>query len=73
MFLQVKMERENNYKDFRLAHDIDLHPKYGAGSEFGRQQRDEARRKKYGMATRKYSPYSQPWLMRAGTGKNARK
>lgn len=48
-------------------------PKFGAGSEFGREQKEEARRKKYGMATRKYNPYDQPWQMKLGNGKQVKK
>jgi len=45
VFIQVRMIRENNKKDFRQA-DEEI-PKFGAGSEFGREQREEARRKRY--------------------------
>ena len=48
-------------------------PKFGAGSEFGREEREEARRKKYGIHRRKYAIEDQPWLMKVGSGKNARK
>ena len=70
---KVKLERENNYKDFKIAHDMDTMPQFGAGSEYGRQQKEEARRKKYGLATRKYNPYAQPWLMKVGPGKGGKK
>ncbi|XP_014681393.1 PREDICTED: general transcription factor IIF subunit 1-like isoform X2 [Priapulus caudatus] len=66
---QVQMVRENNLKEFRVAEDM---PKYGAGSEFGREQREEARRKKYGIVTKKYDPEAQPWLLREG-GKNGKR
>ena len=69
----VYMQRENNYKNFKIAHDVDMYPTSGAGSEFGRQQKMEARCKKYGMATKRYNPYEQPWLMRVGEGKNAKR
>merc|ERR1712228_871766 len=35
-------------------------PKFGAGSEFGK---DEARRKKFGIISRRYNPEDQPWLL----------
>uniref|UniRef100_A0A2P2HW54 Transcription initiation factor IIF subunit alpha n=1 Tax=Hirondellea gigas TaxID=1518452 RepID=A0A2P2HW54_9CRUS len=57
----AKMERENNYKEFKSAQDDQ--PKFGAGSEFGREQRDEARRKRYGINIKKYKPDNQPWLL----------
>ena len=71
--IQVKIERENNVRSFKAAHDIDMMPKFGAGSEFGREQKEQARRKKYGMAIRKYNPYEQPWLLKVGSGKQAKK
>jgi len=67
MWTQVRMIRENNKKDFRGA-DEEM-PKFGAGSEFGREQREEARRKRYGISSRKYDPGAQPWLMRVGSKK----
>lgn len=66
----TKMERENNMKEFKSL-DEEL-PKYGAGSEFGREQREEARRKKYGISVKKYRPEDQPWLLNVG-GKNGKK
>ncbi|KAK3859052.1 hypothetical protein Pcinc_030795 [Petrolisthes cinctipes] len=66
----TKMERENNMKEFKSL-DEDM-PKYGAGSEFGREQREEARRKKYGINVKKYRPEDQPWLLSCG-GKTGKK
>ena len=40
--------------------------RYGAGSEFGREQREEARRKRYGINVRKYKSENQPWLLTLG-------
>ncbi|KAJ9585820.1 hypothetical protein L9F63_020522, partial [Diploptera punctata] len=69
---QVKLERENNMKDFRGTEEE--MPKFGAGSEFGRDAREEARRKKYGIISRKYRPEDQPWILKVGgkTGKKFR-
>ncbi|XP_043271762.1 general transcription factor IIF subunit 1 isoform X2 [Venturia canescens] len=66
---QVKMERENNMKEYRGVEEE--MPKFGAGSEFGRDAREEARRKKFGITSRKYKPEDQPWILKAGgrTGK----
>ncbi|XP_047485515.1 general transcription factor IIF subunit 1-like isoform X1 [Penaeus chinensis] len=66
----TKMERENNMKEFKSLDDE--MPKYGAGSEFGRDQREEARRKKYGIHMKKYRPEDQPWILNVG-GKNGKK
>ena len=43
----MKIERENNLKQYKSANDIDLLPKFGAGSEYGRDLKEESRRKKY--------------------------
>jgi len=67
---QVRMIRENNKKEFK-GPDEDM-PKYGAGSEYGREEREEARRKKYGYSRRKYDPDMQPWLMRIGGKKDGK-
>ena len=42
-------------------------PKFGAGSEYGREQREEARKKKFGVHIRKYNSDDQPWLLRLGS------
>ncbi|KAL0277376.1 UNVERIFIED_CONTAM: hypothetical protein PYX00_004691 [Menopon gallinae] len=68
--IQVKMERENNFKEFKGTEEE--MPKYGAGSEFGREAREEARRKKYGYVARKYKPEDQPWILKQG-GKTGKK
>lgn len=67
---QVKMERENNMKEYKgIEEEI---PKFGAGSEFGRDAREEARRKKFGITSRKYKPEDQPWILKSG-GKTGKK
>lgn len=67
---QVKMERENNMKEYKgMEEEM---PKFGAGSEFGRDAREEARRKKYGITSRKYKPEDQPWILKSG-GKTGKK
>ncbi|CAH2990356.1 unnamed protein product [Chilo suppressalis] len=66
----VKMERENNIKEFKgIEEDM---PKFGAGSEYGRDNREEARRKKFGIISRKYKPEDQPWILKVG-GKTGKK
>ncbi|XP_062568567.1 general transcription factor IIF subunit 1-like [Saccostrea cucullata] len=69
----IRMERENNYKEFKSAYDIDVHPKFGAGSEYGREQKEEARRKKYGIMSKKYNPEEQPWILKIGKNKEMKK
>lgn len=66
----VKMERENNMREFRLNDEET--PKFGAGSEYNREQKEELRRKKYGVTARKYKPESQPWILKVG-GKSGKK
>ncbi|XP_068249344.1 general transcription factor IIF subunit 1 isoform X2 [Palaemon carinicauda] len=66
----AKMERENNMKEFRSMEDE--MPKFGAGSEFGREQKEEARRKKFGIHMKKYRPEDQPWILTIG-GKGGKK
>lgn len=39
-------------------------PESGAGSEFGKKQREEARRKKFGIVTREFKVEDQPWLLK---------
>jgi len=68
---QVRMVRENNMKTFSSQGAGEM-PKHGAGSEFGREQKEEARKKKFGYVSKKYNPDDQPWLMRVG-GKAGRK
>lgn len=68
---QVKMERENNLKEFKATVGEDL-PLYGAGSEFGRERREEARKKKFGVRVQKYKEEDQPWILKLG-GKQGKK
>lgn len=39
-------------------------PEGGAGSEFGKKQREEARRKKFGIVTREFKVEDQPWILK---------
>lgn len=68
LWRQAKIGRENNLNDFKSAYDIEMMPKFGAGSEYGREQREEARKKKFGMRIKKYSSDEQPWLLNLGVG-----
>jgi len=66
----VKMERENNLKHFKFMKEEQ--PKFGAGSEYGREAREEARRKKFGIVTKQYKVEDQPWILKVG-GKTGKK
>lgn len=39
-------------------------PEGAAGSEFGKKQREEARRKKFGIVTREFKVEDQPWILK---------
>lgn len=43
-----------------------------AGSEFGKKQREEARRKKFGIVTREFKAEDQPWILKVN-GKAGRR
>lgn len=60
----VSLTREDNSSVFVNPSD---QPKDGVGSEFGKQSRDEARRKKMGYEARRYKKDDQPWLMNINT------
>ncbi|XP_044760981.1 general transcription factor IIF subunit 1 [Coccinella septempunctata] len=59
---QVKMERENNMREYKGIEEEQ--PKFGAGSEFGREAKEEARRKKLGIIAKKYKVDDQPWILK---------
>ena len=61
------------YISFYLIFSIFLLLRFGAGSEFGREAREEARRKKFGIVSRKYRPDDQPWILKSGGSKNGKK
>ncbi|CAH1174123.1 unnamed protein product [Phaedon cochleariae] len=60
---KVSMERENNMREYK-GFDEDQ-PKFGAGSEFGREAKEEARRKKLGIIAKKYNADNQPWILKS--------
>lgn len=66
----VRMIRENNKKQYK-GNEEEM-PKFGAGSEYGREEREEARRKKYGYNRKVYDADMQPWLMRIGGKKDGK-
>jgi len=47
-------------------------PSFGAGSEFGRERREEARKKRRGFVTQPKDPEAAPWNLKIG-GKSGRR
>ena len=58
------MVRENNQKIVKSNVPQDDDPKLGAGSNFGKDMKEEMRLKKLGIVRKKYDPNAQSWLMR---------
>ncbi|XP_044186691.1 general transcription factor IIF subunit 1 [Thunnus albacares] len=64
----------------RMERDMSARRIYGeeetvegaAGSEFGKKQREEARRKKFGIVTREFKAEDQPWILKVN-GKAGRR
>lgn len=68
-FKHCKMERENFFKEVKEETEEEK-PEFGAGSEYGRKEREEARRRKY--EKRKNKNNNAPWILKAG-GKQGKK
>nr|XP_056723016.1 general transcription factor IIF subunit 1 [Euleptes europaea] len=66
---QAKMERDLSNKKIYQEEEM---PESGAGSEFNRRLREEARRKKYGIVLKEFKPEDQPWILKVN-GKAGRK
>lgn len=64
-----KMERENLFKEVKEEAEEEL-PEFGAGSEYGRKEREEARRRKYEKRKNKHN--NSPWILKVG-GKQGKK
>lgn len=65
----VKMERDLALQNNRqIEEEI---PKFGAGSEYNRDLKEELRRKRFGINPKKFKPEAQPWILK--TGKNGKK
>ncbi|CAK8690913.1 unnamed protein product [Clavelina lepadiformis] len=45
----------------KIYEEEEVYPEYGEGSEYGRKQREEARRLKYGFKRSKFKVKDQPW------------
>ncbi|NXA57550.1 T2FA factor, partial [Nothocercus julius] len=66
---QARMERDLSNKKIYQEEEM---PESGAGSEFNRKLREEARRKKYGIVLKEFRAEDQPWLLKVN-GKAGRK
>ncbi|XP_037545509.1 general transcription factor IIF subunit 1 [Nematolebias whitei] len=58
---QARMERDMSA---RRIYGEEETAESGAGSEFGKKQREEARRKKFGIVTREFKAEDQPWILK---------
>ncbi|MEQ2215397.1 General transcription factor IIF subunit 1 [Xenoophorus captivus] len=58
---QARMERDMSA---RRIYGEEETTESGAGSEFGKKQREEARRKKFGIVTREFKVEDQPWILK---------
>ncbi|XP_068193044.1 general transcription factor IIF subunit 1 [Antennarius striatus] len=58
---QARMERDMSA---RRIYGEEETPDGAAGSEFGKKQREEARRKKFGIVTREFKAEDQPWILK---------
>ncbi|KAM8845298.1 general transcription factor IIF subunit 1 isoform 1-T1 [Spinachia spinachia] len=58
---QARMERDMSAR--RIYGDEET-AEGAAGSEFGKKQREESRRKKYGIVTREFKVEDQPWILK---------
>lgn len=65
----VKMERDLTLQNNRQIEEE--MPKFGAGSEYNRDLKEELRRKRFGINPKKFKPEAQPWVLK--TGKNGKK
>ncbi|XP_018601587.1 general transcription factor IIF subunit 1 [Scleropages formosus] len=66
---QARMERDMSNKRMYSEEET---VESGAGSEFGKKQREEARRKKFGIVTREFRAEDQPWILKVN-GKAGRR
>ncbi|KAM7386705.1 hypothetical protein PAMA_009364 [Pampus argenteus] len=59
---QARMERDMSAR--RIYGGEEEAADGAAGSEFGKKQREEARRKKFGIVTREFKVEDQPWILK---------
>ena len=70
-FTNCKMERETTLKGEIKGEHGEEQPEFGAGSEFGRKEREEARRRKFERRKSKHN--NSPWILKVGSGKQGKK
>ncbi|XP_012991313.1 general transcription factor IIF subunit 1 isoform X1 [Esox lucius] len=58
---QARMERDMSNRRMYGGEETE---EGAAGSEFGKKQREEARRKKFGIVTREFKVEDQPWILK---------
>ncbi|XP_034045999.1 general transcription factor IIF subunit 1 isoform X2 [Thalassophryne amazonica] len=58
---QARMERDMSARRMYGEEEV---PEGAAGSEFGKKQREEARRKKFGIVRREFKVEDQPWILK---------
>ena len=66
---QAQMSHQSDSIEEKESENL---PTFGAGSEFGRERREEARKKRRGFVTQPKDPESAPWNLKIG-GKNGRR
>ncbi|XP_051570979.1 general transcription factor IIF subunit 1-like isoform X1 [Myxocyprinus asiaticus] len=69
IWTQARMERDMSN---RRIYGEEETTEGAAGSEFGKKQREEARRKKYGIVTKEFKVEDQPWILKVN-GKAGRR
>ena len=60
---KISMDRENNMAPNMLEM---IEQEFGAGTEFGKAAREEARKKRYGRSKKVYEHDKQPWTVEIG-------
>lgn len=66
---KAQMSRQTDAIEERESENL---PTFGAGSEFGRERREEARKKRFGFVPKPKNPEAAPWNLRLG-GKSGRR
>lgn len=66
---KAQMTRQSDQVEEKDGENL---PSFGAGSEFGRERREEARKKRRGFVTETKDPDSAPWNLKIG-GKSGRR
>jgi len=66
---KAQMSRQTDTLEEKESENL---PSFGAGSEFGRERREEARKKRRGFVTQPKDPEAAPWNLKIG-GKSGRR